>query len=214
MMTEFHQWYQNLQVERTLKALKKNHFDARYVAKGSEALEEILKMIPDGATVGIGGSLTLNQIGFYEAIQKRPVKFLNPYVKGLPPQEGARLRREGLTADVFLSSTNAITEDGKLFNIDATGNRVGGMTFGPKKVIVVCGVNKIVKDLDSAWKKVQEWTSPVNVKRLNMKTPCLETGVCADCNSPERICNVYVVLAKKPRFTDMTIFIVGENLGF
>lgn len=213
-MTQFHQWYQDLQVERTINALKKNNFDARYLAKGADALEEVMKMIPDGAKVGMGGSLTLTQIGFYDAIQKRPVKFLNPYVKGLPPEEGARLRRESLTADVFISSSNAITEDGKLFNIDATGNRVGAMMFGPKKVILVCGANKIVIDLDMAWEKVQEWTSPLNVKRLNMKTPCLQTGECADCSSPERICNIYTVLAKKPRLTDITIFIVGENLGF
>lgn len=212
-MTQFHQWYQELQVERTIKALKKNNFDARFFPKASAALEEIWKMIPEGAVVGYGGSLTLTQIGFIDEIQKRPVKFLNPFAKGLSPEEGERIRREVFTADFFFASSNALTEDGKLFNIDATGNRVGAMMFGPKKVILICGANKIVKDIAEAQKKVQEWTAPLNVKRLGYKCPCGQTGECSDCASPERICNAYVVLAKKPRRTDISIFLIGEVLG-
>jgi len=212
-MTQFHQWYQELQVERTIVALKKNNFDARFFPKASEALAEVWKMIPEGSTVGYGGSLTLNQIGFIEEAQKRSVKFLNPFAKGLSPEEGEKIRREIFSADFFLASSNAITEDGKLYNIDATGNRVAPMIYGPKKVILLCGVNKIVKDIDEAQKKVQEWTAPMNVKRLGYKNPCGQTGECSDCASPERICNAYVILAKKPRRTDISVFIIGEFLG-
>jgi hypothetical protein len=213
MSTQFHQWYYEKLAERTIAALKKNHFEAQYVSKASEALEGLWKMIPEGATVGVGGSLTLNQIGFQEAVEKRPVKFLNPFAKGLSPEEMMKVRREILTADFFVGSSNAVTEDGKLFNIDATGNRVAPMMFGPKKVVLICGVNKIVKDLPEAHTKVQEWTSPMNVKRLGYKPPCGQTGVCVDCSAPERICNAYVVLAKKPRLTDYLVYIVGEFLG-
>jgi hypothetical protein len=212
-MTQFHQWYQELQVKRTIVALKKNNFDARFFPKASEALAEVWKMIPEGSTVGYGGSLTLNQIGFIEEAQKRSVKFLNPFAKGLSPEEGEKIRRQIFSADFFLASSNAITEDGKLYNIDATGNRVGPMIYGPKKVILLCGVNKIVKDIDEAQKKVQEWTAPMNVKRLGYKNPCGQTGECSDCASPERICNAYVILAKKPRRTDISVFIIGEFLG-
>jgi len=212
-MTQFHQWYQELQVERTIVALKKNNFDARFFPKASEALAEVWKMIPEGSTVGYGGSLTLNQIGFIEEAQKRSLKFLNPFAKGLSSEEGDKIRRQIFSADFFLSSSNAITEDGKLYNIDATGNRVGPMIYGPKKVILLCGVNKIVKDINEAQKKVQEWTAPMNVKRLRYKNPCGQTGECSDCASPERICNAYVILAKKPRRTDISIFIIGELLG-
>jgi hypothetical protein len=212
-MTQFHQWYQELQVERTIVALKKNNFDARFFPKASEALAEVWKMIPEASTVGYGGSLTLNQIGFIEEAQKRSVKFLNPFAKGLSPEEGEKIRRQIFSADFFLASSNAITEDGKLYNIDATGNRVGPMIYGPKKVILLCGVNKIVKDIDEAQKKVQEWTAPMNVKRLGYKNPCGQTGECSDCASPERICNAYVILAKKPRRTDISVFIIGEFLG-
>jgi hypothetical protein len=212
-MARIHQWYQELQVERTLKALQKNNFDARFFPKASEALAEVWKMIPEGSTVGYGGSLTLNEVGFIEEAQKRSIKFLDPFAKGLSPEEGEKIRRQIFSADFFLSSSNAITEDGKLYNIDATGNRVGPMIFGPKKVILLCGVNKIVKDLAEAQKKVQEWTAPMNVKRLGYKNPCGQTGVCSDCASPARICNAYVILAKKPRRTDFSIFIIGEFLG-
>ncbi len=214
MMTQFHQWYQELQVERTIKALKKNNFDGRFFPKASEALEELWKMIPEGASVGIGGSVTLSQIGFFEAVQKRSVKLLNPFAKGLPMEEADKIRREIFSAEFFLCSSNAVTEDGKIYNIDATGNRVAAMIFGPKKVILICGVNKIVKDIAEAQKKVQEWVAPMNVKRLGFKPPCGQTGECSDCSSPERICNAYVILAKKPRRTDFTVLLVGEALGF
>ena len=212
-MHQVQQWYHELQAQRTIQALKKNNFEAKYFAKSSDALEEFWKMIPEGASVGIGGSLTLSQVDLVKELQKRPVKFLNPFAKGLSAEEGDKIRREIFSADIFLGSSNAITEDGKLFNIDATGNRVAQMIYGPRKVILICGVNKIVKDLAEAQKKVQEWTAPMNVKRLGYKPPCGVTGECSDCASPERICNAYVVLAKKPRKTDYMILLVGEELG-
>jgi hypothetical protein len=197
-----------------MKALQTNNFDARFFPKASAALEELWKMIPEGARVGIGGSVTLNQIGFLDEVQRRPVKLLNPFAKGLPAEEADRIRREIFSADFFICSSNAVTEDGKLYNIDATGNRVAAMIFGPKKVILICGANKIVKDVAEAQKKVQGWVAPMNVKRLGYKPPCGQTGECSDCSSPERICNAYVILAKKPRRTDFAIFLVGESLGF
>jgi hypothetical protein len=106
-----------------------------------------------------------------------------------------------------------VTEDGKLFNVDATGNRVGAMFIGPKKTIIVAGVNKIVKDIEAAEKRVKEWTAPQNAKRLNRKIPCVETGVCSDCSSQDRICNIYVALAKRPSRTEVVVILVGEKLG-
>ncbi len=213
MSTQFHQWHRELRAERTIRALKKNNFEAKYFPKAAEALEELWKMIPQGATVGIGGSLTLNQVDLINELQKRPVKFLNPFAKGLSMEEGDKIRRQIFTADFFITSSNALTEDGKLYNIDASGNRVAAMIYGPKKVILLCGVNKIVKDIHEAHNRAQEWAAPMNVKRLGYKTPCGETGQCSDCSSPDRICNAYVVLAKKPRRTDYMIFLIGEDLG-
>ncbi len=212
-MTEFHDWYQGLQIERTLAALRKNHFDARFVPGAKEALEEIFGIIPEHARVGVGGSLTLAQIGFFEEAAKHPITLMNPAAEDLTPEEFVERRREILLADVFMSSSNAVTEDGLLYNIDATGNRVAAMTFGPKRVILVCGVNKLVRDLGEAQRRVHKWVAPMNAKRLGVKTPCAETGVCADCASPQRICNIYTVLAKKPFRTDLTVLLVGVPLG-
>ena len=214
METDFHGWYQDLQVKRTMESLKKNNFSAQFVPDAAKALQEVFAMIPEGASVGVGGSLTLSQIGFFDEAGKRSVKLLNPGTQGVSQEEGVHMRREIFLADFFLSSSNAITEDGKLYNIDATGNRVGAMMFGPKNVILVCGVNKIVKNIAEAQAKVQEWVAPMNARRLGMKTPCVETGQCADCSSPQRICSIYTVIAKKPLRTNMTVLIVGQPLGF
>ena len=214
METDYHKWYQELRVQRTMKALEKNNFSTRFVPDSSAALREIFNMIPEGALVGVGGSVTLNQIGFFEEAGKRPIRLLNPGVPGVSPDDATQMRREMFLADFYLCSSNAVTEDGKLYNIDSTGNRVAAMVFGPRNVILVCGTNKIVKDITEAQTKVQEWASPMNAKRIDKKTPCVETGRCADCSSPGRICNVYTTIAKKPVRTNMTIMFVNESLGF
>jgi hypothetical protein len=212
-MEQWEQWFQEKQVERTIKALKRNNFEALFVPDAKGALGEVMKQIPDGATVGVGGSVTLTQTGILEALGKRNVHLIWPAQQAKNMEERQELIRKSFSSDIFLSGANAITEDGKLFNVDATGNRVGAMFVGPKKTIVVAGVNKIVKDLAAAEKRVKEWVAPQNIKRLNRKTPCAETGVCGDCSSPDRICNIYVTLAKRPSRTDIIIILVGERLG-
>lgn len=213
-MTEQERWFRELQVERTIKALKKNNFDAGYVPSAAEALKAVFSMIPDGATVGVGGSQTLHQISFFDEAKNRPFKLLNPVLGKVYLEEYTEERRKMAQADVYCASSNAVTEDGKLYNVDASGNRVGAMSFGPKKVILVCGVNKIVRDLEEAERRVREWAAPMNAKRLSLKTPCVETGVCADCSSPQRICNIYSVIVKKPLRNSFTVLLVGEPLGF
>jgi len=212
-MEQWEQWFQEKQVERTIHALKKNNFEALFVPDSKAAFEEVVKRIPDGSTVGVGGSVTLTQIGLLNALERRNVHLIWPIQQAKNMDERMELFRKSFSSDFFLTSTNAITEDGKLFNVDATGNRVGAMFIGPKKTIIVSGVNKIVKDIGAAEKRVREWTAPQNAKRLNRKTPCVETGVCADCSSPDRICNIYVTLAKKPARTEVIVILVGEKLG-
>lgn len=212
-MEELERWFREKQAERTVQALKKNNFEALYVPDSKAAVEEVMKRIPDGVTVGIGGSVTLTQLGLQESLVKRKVQLIWPHQQAKSDEERLELFRRCFASDVFLTGTNAVTEDGKLFNVDMTGNRVGAMFIGPKKVIVVSGVNKIVKDLEDAEKRVREWVAPQNAKRLKKKTPCVETGVCGDCSSPDRICNIYVSLAKKPARTEVVVILVGENLG-
>ena len=212
-MEQWQVWFHEKQVERTIDALKKNKFEALFVPDSKAAFEEVMKRIPDGSTVAVGGSITLIQIGLLDALEKRKINFLWPMRQGKTPEETHALIQKTFSADIFLSGTNAVTEDGKLYNVDATGNRVGAMFIGPKKVIVVSGVNKIVTDVEEAEKRVRWWVGPQNAKRLARKTPCVETGVCSDCSSPDRICNIYVTLGKKPSRTDVTVILVGEDLG-
>lgn len=209
-----HQFFQAKQVDRTRKALERNGFETQVVPDAQSAVTAIMEMIPDGATVGVGGSMTLNQIGFSEAVNGRTITLLNPFAHGIAPEERNTVTRQIFSCDYFLCSTNAITEEGQLYNIDATGNRVGAMFFGPRKTVVVCGINKIVKDMEEARKRVWNQASPMNAKRLGRKTPCAETGVCSDCNSPERICNIAVEILKKPSRTDVLVLLVEEPLGF
>jgi hypothetical protein len=211
-MEQYEQWFREKQVERTIQALKKNNFKAIYVSDSKTAFEEVMKRIPEGVTVGIGGSVTLAQIGLLDALKNRKIHLIWPVQQAKSEEERLELIRKSFSADIFLSSTNAVIEDGKLFNVNASGNRVGAMFIGPKKSMVVCGVNKIVKNIEAAEKKVSEWTAPQNAKRLKRKTPCVETGLCEDCSSPDRICNIYVTLAKRPSRNEVVI-IVGENLG-
>jgi hypothetical protein len=212
-MEQWEQWFQEKQVERTIHALKKNNFEALFVPDSKAAFEEVMKRIPDGSTVGVGGSVTLMQMGLLNALERRNVQLIWPVQQAKNMDERMELIRKSFSSDFFLTSTNAITEDGKLFNVDATGNRVGAMFIGPEKTIIVSGVNKIVKDIAAAEKRVREWTAPQNAKRLNRKTPCVETGVCADCSSPGRICNIYVTLAKRPSRAEVAVILVGEKLG-
>jgi hypothetical protein len=213
IMDQLERWFREKQVERTINTLEKNNFETLYVSDSKAALEEVMKRIPDGVTVGVGGSVTLTQIGLLDALKDRKIQLIWPQQQAKSDEERLELFRKCFSTDVFLSSTNAVTEDGRLYNVDATGNRVGAMFIGPKKTIIVCGVNKIVKDLEAAEKRVREWTAPQNAKRLGKKTPCVETGVCTDCSSPDRICNIYVSLAKKPVRTEVVVILVGENLG-
>ncbi|MGQ9508392.1 MAG: lactate utilization protein [Thermodesulfobacteriota bacterium] len=212
-MQPWEKFFREKQIERTIKALKNNRFEALFVEDSKTALEEVIKRIPDGATISIGGSVTLAQVGILEALKGRNIHLILPFQQAKDEEERMELIRKTFYSDFFLTGTNAITEDGKLFNIDASGNRVGAMLIGPKQVIVVAGVNKIVKDLKEAERRVKEWTAPQNAKRLGRKTPCTETGLCSDCNASDRICNIYVTLVKKPARNNILVIIVGESLG-
>jgi len=197
-----------------LTALKANGFKVIYADNSKEALDKVMSLIPKEAKVGIGGSVTVRDIGLVEAIEKQNNPIFMDWGKPLELKEKLKVRKEALNSDVYLTSSNAITLHGQLVNIDGTGNRVSAMIFGPKKVIVVAGVNKLVGTLDEALARIKNIACPLNGKRLNLKTPCALTGKCADCNSPDRMCKVTVILEKKPSLSDITIVLVGENLGY
>lgn len=199
---------------KTVEVLKKNRFDAAYFPSAQAALEELFAVIPPDATVGIGGSWTLIQLQVVEKLEARGNIVYCHHKPGLTPEEILDIRRKQLTCDVFLTSTNAITEDGCLVNTDATGNRVAAMTFGPKKVIVLAGINKIVPTDADAQERIRSTAAPLNNKRLKRPNPCVQTGHCMDCQGPSRLCNVTSVIHKRPPASDIHVWIIGEEVGY
>lgn len=211
-----------VEIEQTLKSLKVNRFDARYAATSAEALKTILDMIPVNARVGIGDSATLRQMDVPGELAKRENEIINPFTReiasGLVDNPAKhQLFRKSLRmtfgTDVFLASCNAVTQDGKIVSIDCAGNRVAAMIFGAPKVILPVGRNKIVKDVDEAIYRIKNIITPVHAQRKRRKTPCTVTGKCGDCDGADRLCNVTVILEKKPVFTEMSVILVNEDLG-
>lgn len=213
-MSELKKWHNETIAAKTVAALVKNDFQATYCVTRQEAAEQILALIPIEETIGVGGSWTVGELGLLEKLDARGNTMFNHGLPGLTAEEKMEMRRKQLTCDVFLTGTNAVTIDGRLVNTDGVGNRAAAMIFGPKKVIIVVGINKIVKDVAEAEKRIKLYAAPINNKRLNTANPCVRTGECMDCQGPTRICNVTTILNKRPILTDIHIFVVGEDLGF
>ena len=213
-MKKFIQWHNDVFGEKVVKALAKNNFQAYYVANRAEAVSKVLSLIPAGATIGVGGSWTLKELAIPDQLEKQGHEVFDHNRPGLTMEQSVALRHKELSCDVFISSTNAITLDGQLVNTDGSGNRVAAMSFGPKKVIVVVGVNKIVSDLDAAMERIELYAAPINNKRLDRPNPCTVSGVCMDCQGASRICNITTILHKRPPMIDFHVVVVGEELGF
>jgi len=176
-------WFMEDRSRRAVEALKKRAFNALYVETQSQAKEVVLREISPGASVGLGGSVTVRGMGIVEDLKARGNKIINHWVAAsMLSEEDFQLRRAQLTCDVFITSTNSITLEGQLVNTDGGGNRVNAMGFGPKKAVVVAGANKIVQDLESALRRIKEIVVPMNCKRLNSSPPCMQAGKCVDCH--------------------------------
>ncbi len=201
--------------QKIIKNLEKRRMAGSYTATADQAKDEILEMIPQGATVFRCGSMSAVGMGLWDSIAALPeVDLIDPYRPELSPEEAMELRRRGLTADVMIASTNAITLDGRLVNLDGMGNRVAAMAFGPKKVILVVGMNKVAPDLESAVARVKHYAAPVNSIRYGLKNPCVETGLCSDCKAPQRICNMWSIIEGHMIKDRIHVKLVGENLGY
>ena len=198
--------------------LENNNFEVYLAENTSEAkrivLEEILpKTGPK--SVSWGGSMTFLATGLYEAIKEdSAIEILDTFDRSISREEMVERRRQALLVDLFITGTNAVTESGQLVNLDMIGNRIGGITFGPKSVVILVGRNKIVPDLDEAMARIKDYVAPVNAMRLDMKTPCLKTSYCDECNSPQRICNTWAITEKCFPKGRVKIVLINEDLGF
>jgi hypothetical protein len=207
--------FREIQAEHLIKHLTKRRMEASYAPTAAQARAEIIAMVPEGALVSRCGSMSLVEIGLWEELAKKPgVALIDPFTPGLTPEEAYGLRLKGLTADYMIASSNALTLDGKLVNLDGAGNRVAAMCFGPKKVILVVGLNKVAPDLETAMARVKHHAAPINAIRLNRATPCVETGICSDCKSPARICNMWLIIEGHYLEDRLHVKLVGEDLGY
>ena len=221
--------YNQQRAQRVIENLQKHKMNGFYAPNKEAALDMIMDMVPAGVVVARGDGITLDQIGLVEALHKRDQNhIIDPFVtddEGNWPDPVTRLQmmRETFFADILITGTNAITMDGKLVNIDGSGNRVAAMIFGPTKVILVAGVNKIVQDVEQGLQRIHQYSAPLNSKRHVLKhhsqglaeLPCVKTGVCVDCRMDWRICNYTVIIEGAMLFHKgrINVVLVGEDLG-
>jgi hypothetical protein len=213
-MDPIKQWWIEERVQRAIERLIAHEFQALYVKTKEEAVQEIWKHITPKKRIGVGGSLTIRELGILEKLEAQDYIIYNHWKPGISKENVLEIRKSQMTSDLFLCSVNAITLNGELINIDGIGNRVNATIFGPGKVILVAGYNKIVEDVQEGIKRIKNIAAPLNAKRLNVDVPCAKVGKCVDCNSPNRICRVTVIHERKPTLTDILIILVGEELGF
>lgn len=213
-METIKQWKNICKAKTIVAVLNKKHFQASYVLNLAEAKEKLVSMIDDGASVALGGSTTLSDMGIVDVLRNGDYAFFDRY-QNLPfDPDIVEIHRKSLTADFLLTGTNAITKQGELVNTDCTGNRVAPMIFGPKNVIIVAGVNKIVENLEDAFKRIRE-IAPMNSKRIKHETPCVETGYCVDCDCKKRICNFTTIIHNGIKFEGrIKIIIIADEAGY
>lgn len=196
------------------RALETNGMEAVVAATRDDARNEVLAALTKGASIGLGGSYTVREIGLLDALREGEFVLFDQYREGLSREEAMDARKQGTHADFFVSGSNAITDDGKIVNVDGLGNRLAGFCFGPAKVIIVAGRNKVVTDLDAALARVRNVAAPMNAARFGLSTPCVETGRCSDCDSPERICNLTLIIEKQKVKGRIKVILINEDLGY
>lgn len=207
-------WVNEQKITRTIEALKKNNMNGYLVNSKVELIEKIEELMGEGATVGCGGSMSLFEQGVIDHLRSGRYKFLDRYKEGLTGEDIGKIYRDSFFADGYFTSTNAITEAGELYNVDGNGNRVAAMMFGPNKVIVIAGVNKIVKDVEEAIDRNRQIAAPANAKRLNRETPCAKVGYCMDCKSPQRICRQYTLIKSQGNPDRIHVIFLNEEVGY
>ena len=195
-----------------VKNLQSRHFDAVYCATKEEALKAALQWIPEGATVGWGGAMSAQQIGLIEAVKNGSYEALDRDACTTPEAREGMMHKH-LTADVFLTGANGMSLDGQMVNIDGTGNRVAAIIYGPKRVLVVAGMNKVTDSLEDAVKRARTVAAPANQQRFQLDNPCTVTGTCADCKSAACICNQIVITRNCRPQGRIKFILVGEDLG-
>lgn len=198
-------------IERTVTALCKNNFDAHYIKDQEALIKKLDEIMPDGTSCSVGGSMTLYETGVIDYLKNGRFNYLDRYAEGA---DAVKIYHEALSCDVYFTSSNAITEKGELYNMDGNGNRVAAIVYGPKKVVVIAGANKIVKDINAAVEYKKAVAGPANAVRLGKDLPCAKTGFCSDCKSPGRFCCHELISHYQLNKNRIAVLILPESYGF
>ncbi len=199
---------------KMVKQLQRRHFEAYYYATADEARQRVNELIPDGSSVTWGGTMTVRDMGIPEMLKGRGTLDVWDRDTVTTAEEKQEMYFRAFHADYYLSSANAISEDGVIINIDGNGNRVAAITWGPQHVIFVVGMNKVAQDVEAALKRARSTASPINAARFDIDTPCQKDGVCHNCNSPQSICNYVHFLRNSSKPGRIIVVLVGETLGY
>ncbi|WP_300667124.1 lactate utilization protein [Desulfoluna sp.] len=207
-------WLLAQRAQRCVDRLSKHRFDAHYLETAEEVAERVRPFLEEATTVGFGGSDTVRSLGLHTLAEEMGKELFDHHRPGLTYDETLAIRKGQQGCDLFFTSANALSETGEIVNMDGIGNRTSAMGFGPSRVVVVAGYNKVASDLHAALRRIREVAGPLRAKSLGVDTPCAITGVCSDCNAPMRICNITTILHRKPMLTEVTVLVVGESLGY
>lgn len=203
----------SLRGEQVVKALNSRNMEAFLVGTKEEALKKALELIPEGSSVGWGGSASIEEIGLKEAIKNGKYKVVDRE-EGSSQEEAEKLMRDIFFCDYFLASSNAVSEDGVLVNVDGNSNRVAAICYGPKHVIMIIGMNKVVKSVEDAMSRARNTAAPLNAQRFDIDTPCKKTGCCYDCKKPDTVCCQILITCYSRHVGRIKVILVNEELGF
>lgn len=213
-MDEFVRAHTSIVVATTVEALKKHGFGAEFFTTRDDAVRYIMDQAADCQTVGIAGTHTARALGIVPLLEKAGKKVYDHWQLTIGTPEELECRKMQSQADMFISSTNALTMTGEIVNREGAGNRTNAMSFGPRKTIVVAGTNKIVPNIDAAIARIDHIAGPIRAMSLQRKTPCTKTGHCMDCDSPQRICRITSIIHRQPIFSNISVAILDEALGY
>ena len=199
---------------KLVKNLQRRNFNAFYCSNSQQAIEKVMQLMPESSSVTWGGTMTLRDMGLIQALYDSNIYELLDRDKAPDRDAVNEIYRRTFSADFFLSSANAISEDGVIVNIDGNGNRVAAITFGPKSVIIACGMNKVVRSVQDAETRARTIAAPINAQRFDLTTPCVTTGRCSDCKNTQSICSVISRIRLSKPTGRIKVVLIGENLGF
>ena len=201
-------------IEKTIKNFKQNNIQGYYVSNVTELIDLLKNMIPENSIIGSGDSITLEQLGVFDYLRNSNVIFYDKHKSNLTSTQKREIYLENFRADIFISGANAITEAGEIINIDGNGSRVAPMLYGPNKVILIVGTNKITSNIEEGLKRARQIAAPLDAKRLNKKAPCVKLGKCIDCKNADRICNDFVIISRQFDQNRIHVIIAEGNYGY